>query len=222
MCRSKKFNRNSCRVMAAVGEDEEFFSADSLEVLAAPNKTVKKTKPVPRRSKKLTYLQIYQSRLLKDSQRCTSEPESGCDAKSSSTGNLNSSPEAPQEARRNRNPKKISSRFNFRSDALQRSKSEVDEKIELLNKRLEYGKQTNTSNRFHLLRLKMKNDKGAKNAKSSSNFEAMKGIEAEPNAVDEIQLKLQQLKVRHQKDKKIVEKIRRSLKFVRVVDDCET
>lgn len=224
VCNSKEIIRNSCRVMAADGEEEEFFSADSLELAAVPNKTGKKTKFVPRRrSKQLTYLQIYRIRLLKDSQSCTIRPESECDAKS--TENLNSSPEVPHEARHNRKIKKKSSHRTFHPEALHRSKSEVDQKIELLNKRLEYGKQTNTSNRFHLLRLKMKNDKGDKNSRSSSNFKETKRIEAEPNssfAVDEIQLKLQQLKVRHQKDKKIVEKIRQSLKSVRVVDDCET
>lgn len=171
----------------AEDQDEDFFSADSLEV----KDDLKKVKP--KEAKRSTYLQIYQNRLLNESRRGLK-----CEKKAVT-------------ARLDKRRRIKSSSLNAGPTAVTASNSEVKEKIELLNKRLEYGKRTNLMNKSRLLLLKTKAEakRGTHESSEQGSFDDIPNEQA--NIPNEIHVKLQQLEIRHQQDKKITENIRQSL-----------
>lgn len=245
--------------MAVDGElDEECFSADSLEV--CDDRKLRKKKKLKKISKlkKITYTELYQHRLgnkiLK--QRSTNEGNessqsllrsvSKCEV---SIGNdVGASGDCMTKSKVKFTSCKTltikKSRTNLWSEfmankfKMQHTKSEMEQKVEVLKKRLEYGRRLNALNKFNCLCLlsKKKNTKKlteknetvtsptnpgkkatdeqttkSKTVKLTQNSSSSE-VSATQKSLDEIMAKLHQLKLRHQKDKKIVEVIRKSLK----------
>lgn len=222
---------------------EENYSDDSLEVCFKPMTKVKKLRK--RRKGKLTYLQLYQRRLISEffnekdvkdeSANHTTRASSPCvDVNDYEDYNVE------KHVEKNRSPKLQKISLNFWSEFLSKkyklahTKSDVEVKLEMLKKRLEYGKQMSSLNRFNKMCIKQLNekselattnkvvpqemDKAAIDSLTKSATKLFKKaaqskakIKDEHQELEEIQLKIEQLKIRHKKDKEIAEKIRISL-----------
>lgn len=121
------------------------------------------------------------------------------------------------------------------SEFLSRTQSEVEDKLKIFKMRVEYGKRMSNLNRFNQMCLSQsknqktikatkpdvssnsRNNLGKLSAKSFVKSEKIKESVTNTSmgkttaaAGQDIQLKLEQMKIRHQKDKMIAEKIRKS------------
>lgn len=163
-------------------------SAGCVEVAAKLKKKAKKLPNIER----LTCLDIYRNQLTNNSRKCTEnkprpQSESQCYVRSGSKEVFNIAQEELKTTRRNLN-KKNSSLWNAQEETLRRSKSEVNQTIALLNKRLEYGKQVGSTNRFQMMLSKMKKDEEAKKSISSASFSKPRSVENLPTASDQLML----------------------------------
>jgi hypothetical protein len=241
---------------------EEEFSDDSLEVKETKKKKKKKTRRAAnsnRRSHYRSYLQIYQRRLTNEILKSNSTVEEPLKkSPRSESSDLHLQGESPplnesleksavsisetikkaNESSKVRKPSEnLWSEFLSRKYKLQHTKSEVNEKIELLRKRsrrLEYGKRMSSINKINQMCFKLKEKKVSKLASQKSSKETNEGDEKlektcgsvsilsakqkkeseSAESIKTIQKRLEQLQIRHQKDKKLAEKIQRSLKIV--------
>lgn len=111
-------------------------------------------------------------------------------------------------------------------------KTEIEEKNEMLKKRIEYGKQMSSLNKFNAMCLERKRKSAtslkqdfitkAQSSTNLANFSRMTRSESvnvmspvETHYVKTIELTLNKLKLCHENDKEIVEKIRASLTNLR-------
>lgn len=221
---------------------EENFSDDSLEVCFKPMTKVKKLRKRP--EGKLTYLQLYQRRLISEffsakefkheNLNHTTRASSPCDdVKDRCVNNVEKRVEKNQLPKLQKAPLNVWSEFLSKKYKLAQTKSDVEVKFEMLKKRLEYGKQMSSLNRFNKMCIKQLNetseraltnkvvpqivDKAAIDSHTKPSIRLFKKAsksKAKKEEIEEIQLKIKQLKIRHKKDKQIAEKIRISLKYV--------
>lgn len=202
--------------MENLNDNESNFSEDSLEISSKPKKKIKKIK---RNSKeKVSYKQIYLQRLaselLKGVKPNQLEESKKYPTRSNSRVNLNDS--------KTKSHSVSWSEFLTNKFKVHPVKSNVDEKLEMLNKRLDYGKRMNSINRINHLCMKSA-AKRAIEREPSFQEETKNEVEVESifpiptekqhfqSNMNEIESKLQQMKLRHRNDLKIVEKIRNSL-----------
>lgn len=225
---------------------DENFSDDSLE---SCNKPKKKVKQLRWNSKaRLTYSQLYQRRLtseyintkiinfeenLSHPTRATSPCGDALrDVKERQDFNAESPLKCSlQSAKLKKRPVSLWSKFLSQKAKPQRKNSNADMKVEMLKKRLDYGKKMSSLNRFNAMCLKA--NKRGPSIKAASQIEGKSSLEclvkteskrsklksqsipadkpcksAEKPSMKELQIKLQQLKLRHAKDKQIAEKVR--------------
>lgn len=230
--------------MTAAGNDED-FSDDSLEVCDKPKK---RTKKKTQHRKPVTYFQLYQQKLACEILKTTPTASNSnlsdkslkkTEEKSSGLESIDRENNIKERKSRksSKPPQNLWSEYLSTKYKQQHSKSEVYEKNDALRKRLEYGKRMSSINKINqmCLKLKEKNDpkKHAKELKeensgkekltrscSTVSKSAVKQRENESmESVENIQKKLDQLKIRHQKDKKLVENIRCTLKNVVSADE---
>lgn len=142
---------------------ENSFSDDSLE------ETVKSKRKVQLSKRKQTYLQLYERRLTKEflitKHKSTESKCYPSRAESPSTSEelteRNQSPVKYTTQKRKlsisrKAPLTLWSEYLSEKNKLNQSKSEVNEKIEALRARLNYGKQINSINKFNKMCLEMK------------------------------------------------------------------
>lgn len=210
-------------------ETEEDFSDDSLE---APKRKHHK-KNVKKNVR--TYSQIYQRRLtaeilkipvnlLKQDEKQNFEPSGFVPLRTEES--IEKKSERPQI----RGKCSLWSEFLSSKYKMKHTKSEVNEKIELLRKRLDYGKKTNQINKVNQMCLQLKMKQEAKTADKTTkdndiSFDELKkttsnvpkatiehqSVQAPLESLIKLQDKLEGLKSRHQNDMKIVDQIRESL-----------
>ena len=212
-------------------EDDDSFSDDSLEF---SKKRVRQQRQKFRTSRKgQTYLKLYQQRLAVEFiqlNKCKQFNDSQCYPSRSATP-PNSDRESKLEVEKSDSqPGKkakssnLWSKFISEKKKLRETKSETDTKLEMFRKRLAYGQLTSSLNRFNIKcteKIKKKRNKSGTvpAGKILSPVESCDapsdicpGLLDESHHLEKIQTKLQLMKVRHQKDKKIVDQIRQSLK----------
>lgn len=151
--------------------------------------------------------------------------------KNSPKTSMKSHSRAPKE-----DPPKLWSEF-LSNKYLTHTQSEVEDKLKIFKKRVDYGKRMSYLNKFNQMCLSqmesqktIKKTKPDKSSTSRDNLKKLSGNgkalvkpekikrsitstsmgETTAASVQEIQLKFEQLKIRHQKDKMIAEKIRNS------------
>lgn len=219
--------------------EDECFSDDSLEVPKKPTRKLKRKKKSSK-ERTTTYLALYQKRLacefLKIRHVKASECSTPCPAPCPSevTDNKNAAAQPESSKLQPNSIKKAHSQLwsEFLAKKCKKqgkSKSEADTKTEMFKKRLEYGKRMSLLNGFNIKCLNGVVRKGQKACKQPErpsdqpkpckSKEAIEGCddesnkpESDENRLSEITTKLSLLKLRHQSDKKIVEKIRESLR----------
>lgn len=236
----------------ATDEEEKEFSDDSLEVHDKHKKKVRKPKPSAKLNRP-TYLQLYERRLTKEILNSSASILNGKilenSAKSeslqleSSKLKVNEGSLAPsktdqkaiKQSKAQKNP--LWSEFLSTKFKSQHPKSEANDKIEMLRKRLEYGRQMNSINKVNQMCWKSKekieaettskeNSKKVSQVKQSREklVESVSAVSKSAvkqkqenettGSIKTIQKRLEKLNILHQKDKKLVESIRGSLKVV--------
>ena len=211
---------------------QEYFSDDSLEVSKTSDR--KQYKKYIKKNNR-TYSQIYQRRLTDAILKLPRDLLKQHISPSESIVPL----QAEESTEKNTEPRKITktilklplwSEFLSSKYKMKHPKLEENEKTELLKKRLEYGKRTSRINKVNQTCLQLKKEKEEittettiknniilyDNAKKTTSIfsktpHEFKSVQASSCSLTTLQNKLDELKSRHQKDLKIVDKIRGSL-----------
>lgn len=217
--------------MSDLADNENSFSDDSLE--ASSKKTVKTMKK-NRGQRKRSYLQLHQQRkLIKEafeSKKCSiqsqhfpSRAESCSNFSGSSmfsTGNKHvcqtESIRMPDSIKPTRSGQELGSEKFHRESIMLKSISEEENqrKLELVKKRLEYGNRMNSLNKLNCREVNTKKvlkSQSAQLPEKTERANERSGGNGDQRRMSEIENKIHALNIRHQEDKRIAEKIKKTM-----------